>query len=299
MGIAPFCWFRIILACGRRLNHGAAVAVCCSTAEDVTPKQMAGISVSYNENLDFQMKKFKGYVANLLRERVLHHYLIPYSRHGLDPALVRWWKPGGAVTVVDVGASSGAFMEAVAKHFQVKRALLVEPLPNRCEELRCKYKEPVYSVHQCALANAEGSQTLKVLDFDYATSLLPVAVSSNSFDESWSFEVCAEVNCPVTTLDALLAQTGLLRGPIDLLKVDVQGAEGRLLEGAVAALPVVKYLYCEVSFRPLYEGSAVFADVYQSLADAGFRLLQIDEGVRTKEGELVQADALFANTRAR
>ena len=55
----------------------------------------------------------------------------------------------------------------------------------------------------------------------------------------------------------------------------------------------VRLIWIEVSFRPLYEGSAVLSDVYAFLRSQGFRLYSLHEGFRGVDGELLQADALF------
>ena len=45
-----------------------------------------------------------------------------------------------------------------------------------------------------------------------------------------SFQACDTVVCPVTTLGAIIKQHGLKR--IDLLKIDTQGHELRVIRGA-------------------------------------------------------------------
>ena len=94
-------------------------------------------------------------------------------------------------------------------------------------------------------------------------------------------------------MDDLLVQEDWL-GPVDLLKLDVQGAELLVLRGAEKSLPRVRLVFVEVSFRPIYEGSAVFADVYAFLRGHGFRMLSMEEGFRGTDGELLQSDVLFS-----
>jgi hypothetical protein len=81
---------------------------------------------------------------------------------------------------------------------------------------------------------------------------------------------------------------------VDLLKIDVQGAELMALRGAAQTLPRVRMICTEVSFTPLYEGSSIFSEIYDFLGDRGFRLLSLREGFRGKDSELLQGDAVFA-----
>ena len=66
-----------------------------------------------------------------------------------------------------------------------------------------------------------------------------------------------------------------------------------MLQGARSLLTRVRMVWTEVSFRALYEGSALFADVQTLLAQHGFRLYALHDGFRGADGELLQADALF------
>jgi hypothetical protein len=101
-----------------------------------------------------------------------------------------------------------------------------------------------------------------------------------------------KIECRVTTLDALMREVSWTED-IDLLKIDVQGAELLSLSGAERTLERVLLLLTEVSFAPLYEGSCIFGEVYEFLTARGFRLLALQEGFRGRDEELLQGDAVF------
>lgn len=79
-----------------------------------------------------------------------------------------------------------------------------------------------------------------------------------------------------------------------LLKLDVQGFEDRVLDGAERVLARSRIVLTEVSFDRLYEDQALFDDIYGRLRDAGFAfhgvLLQL---FHPKDGRPLQADAIF------
>ena len=59
-------------------------------------------------------------------------------------------------------------------------------------------------------------------------------------------------------------------GNVDLLKVDVDGAEVDVFEGAAKVLKDVVVVQTEVHFIPLYQDAPLFADVDQKLRQEGF-----------------------------
>ena len=238
------------------------------------------------------MINLKKRISLAIKERIMRHYLIPFSRFGVEPGLVEFLRPSGPINYVDVGASSGFFAEAIQRQYGVERGVLIEPQPARCEELRAGFKAPCFSVHQCALSDQETACEMEVLNFDYSSSILSPRRDLVNVSTVLDLGVRERIACRVTTLDILLREA-CWSGPIDLLKIDVQGAELMVLRGAEKTLSTVRFVLTEISFKPLYEGSAVFSQVYDLLTARGFGLIALKEGFRGHDGELLQGDALF------
>ncbi len=76
------------------------------------------------------------------------------------------------------------------------------------------------------------------------------------------------VHLPTTTLDGVCRELALER--IDLLVVDVQGAELRVLRGGGQTLGRTQACYLEVNAAPLYEGCALLPEVEAFMDEAGF-----------------------------
>ena len=81
--------------------------------------------------------------------------------------------------------------------------------------------------------------------------------------------------------------------PVDLLKLDVQGVEHRVLAGASETLARTRLLWMEMSFQPLYAGSETIEKMIALCRQKGWVLSHLEEGFRSSEGELLQVDALF------
>lgn len=230
--------------------------------------------------------------SGLIKASVFRIYRMPFSRHGLEAGLVPFFPARAPITLVDVGASAGEFTASVVDHSGVKKALLVEPMPARCRELEARYADPRFVIRECAASDTPGVVEFDVLNSDYSSSILPVLPAVGGANQRLDLAVKQRLQVATRTLDSLVAEADLPQ-TIDLLKIDTQGAELHVLRGAAATLERVRAIWVEVSFRALYEGSALFPDVHAFLGARGFRLYSLHEGFRGADGELLQADALF------
>lgn len=98
------------------------------------------------------------------------------------------------------------------------------------------------------------------------------------------------ITVPATTVDAHLAAT---RSRADFLKIDVEGHELAVLEGASAALERVLALRVEVQFDDSFEtqtASAIFTRVIDAL---GFRLMRLDYDGRGQPLSYLTVDGNF------
>ncbi len=99
-----------------------------------------------------------------------------------------------------------------------------------------------------------------------------------------------EVTVETTTLGDVMQEEGVEQ--IDLLWMDIQGAELLALKGLGERISAVKLMHLEVEFMPIYEGQPLFGDVHAYLGDKDFRLLGFTSYSR------YSADAVYASNRA-
>lgn len=236
-------------------------------------------------------------MSRRLREAVLSHYLVPDSRFGLPSGLVPHLPRLVPVRVVDVGANRGAFSAAVRDHCGLQDALLIEPQPDLANALAGRFPEASVRVERVALSDTPGRARFNVVEADSCSSLLPIIPEAGFRDRAIDTRVRSQIDVEVRMLDDVV-QRNAWSGVIDLLKIDTQGNELRVLEGAVDTLRQVRLLWIEVSFRKLYEGDTQFAPLHDRLTTLGFRLYSLHEVFRSARRELLQADALFLGPRA-
>ena len=79
-----------------------------------------------------------------------------------------------------------------------------------------------------------------------------------------------------------------------LLKIDTQGFEWQVLDGAEETLSKCQGVLCELSLVPLYEGQRLWLEVIERLNSMGFTLWTIQSGfIDSQNGRTLQVDAMF------
>lgn len=86
------------------------------------------------------------------------------------------------------------------------------------------------------------------------------------------------------TLDSILADAGIALEEIEILVVDIQGAELLCLKGATNLLRHLKWIESEVSQRPVYAGGVLLHELEGWLAERGFRRRSF---VRSNHGDAI------------
>ena len=196
--------------------------------------------------------------------------------------------------VVDIGAHDGDFTRAFSTKFHVTKALLIEALPHKEEKLRAEFKPPKPTVAECAASDRTGLADFEMNEDEATSSLLkthrhPPELSAVSLGTPTSLAV------QTRTLDDIAIEAGL--SAIDMLKIDVQGAEAQVLAGASQILNRTRFVWIEFSFKPLYENSPTFFDIFAQMDAAGFGLLELTPEFHAPNREMLQADGLFFRRR--
>jgi hypothetical protein len=97
---------------------------------------------------------------------------------------------------------------------------------------------------------------------------------------------------PMQTLDAAMESLALA-GQV-FLKLDVQGAERDVLEGASATLARTEFVLLEASVLQFNADAPLVDELVLSMKDRGFALFDVCDLRRKPNGTLFQLDLLFA-----
>lgn len=229
-------------------------------------------------------------LKNLLKARLFERAGIPFNRYGVPFTLGRHLKPRSPISLVDVGAHQGEFTRSLEAMCGIERGVLIEPQPAKAARLREMFPISRFQVLEAALSDRSGEAELEINAFDATTSILKMRRNLPEL-AALDLSVAARTKCRTLTLDTALAEADF--DQLDLLKLDVQGAEHLVLQGGTKALAKTKMIWTEVSFEQLYEGACLHDQVFDLLKAAGFALFELEPGFRSPTGKLVQADALF------
>jgi FkbM family methyltransferase len=186
--------------------------------------------------------------------------------------------------IIDVGAAQGLWTEECMQLFPNATYLLVDPLPSNAEALSslAKAKKGRMKVWHGAIGATNG--TLEIYDHgDQSSSYLAADRSLTG---------ARTLSVPMRSLDSFLEDHTICRPAI--LKADVQGAELEVIKGASATLSIVQAVLLELSFRRIYHGIPLAAEVIAAMAQHGFRIADIcSYSQRSRDGALLQSDMLF------
>ena len=195
-------------------------------------------------------------------------------------------------TVLDVGANVGQFTVASLKLFPGVTIHAFEPQPDCMTSLKKSIKdEGNVTTYNVALGEYEGTADFHVNSHNHSSSILKLADSHlQAFPEAKESE---SISVRVTMLDSLLKEKAWPR-PC-LMKLDVQGYERCVLQGGVETLKDVDFVIIETSFKPLYEGEALFLEMVEIMRSHGFEFVRpVGWLMHPETEEMLQMDALFS-----
>jgi FkbM family methyltransferase len=209
----------------------------------------------------------------------------------------KYLKNDNAITFIDIGAHRGDFFNQILNHYSIKRTVLIEPIAHLANYLAENFSNDNVAIYNNAISDKNNeSIEFQINEFEETSSILQFK-SQMSELSNVNTKPARKEKVIMRTLDSITEELQLQT--IDLIKIDVQGVEHLVIAGATDTLSNTRFVWVELSFKPLYIGSSVFQDIYLLLQDLGFLLLELSPGHRSSHEELLQSDALFVNSKFR
>lgn len=199
----------------------------------------------------------------------------------------------GISTVIDVGANTGQFAREIR-----------ELLPDAC----IYSFEPIKDCYQALVDAMSGDSKFKAFNFALGASSHESSIHRSAYNPSSSIldmDIQGKLLFPYTTehtMESIVVRRfdEIAELPLDrldreiLLKIDTEGYESQVLEGAASLLAKAKVVIIENSYISRYQGQALFDDIYMTMKNAGLSYRGAwQQKINPKTGEVIFEDSVF------
>lgn len=210
--------------------------------------------------------------------------------------LLRWRDQGSRPRVIyDIGANRGSWAEMCQSVFQPSEVFLFEPQAD-FEEKAMARRRPVTAKWRfitTALGDVAGTAELSVSHQRAASSLLSQCAGVPA--DVLGGNVVNSRTVPVARLDDLAREQAMALP--DLVKMDVQGFESRVIAGGQTVLGAAHHLIVEAALRPVYKEQATLPGLMAEIGRLGFQMVDISDAFRSwPTGTLWHVDLWFERT---
>lgn len=210
----------------------------------------------------------------------------------------RFFKEQRNIAILDIGAYVGEVALVYRRFFPRATIYCFEPFPESFTKLRESAKDPMMKFYQTAVSDATGTDKINVNSDPTCNSFFGRPKVGPRY-YSGDSENVGEIEVKTVTVDDFCDANNISH--IDILKIDVEGAEKKVLRGAGRRLKncAIDLIYTEVMFVPHYEGGCLFHEISYLLEQYGYTLFDLYNLKRAKDGQLRWGNALFVSPSAR
>jgi FkbM family methyltransferase len=195
--------------------------------------------------------------------------------------------------IFDVGAFDGSVSVKYSNIVENSRIYAFEPSKSSYDMLlqAIKGKENIYP-YNLGLGNSNRKSTFHLNNFAPTSSLLPSIYQDTSQNSGNAYTTIKTVEIDIVTIDDFCTKNNISR--IDLLKIDTQGTEYQVIEGAKNMINEgrIGMIYTEIITIPTYTGQVMLHEFLKLIHDFGFNLFNF-YNYEFHEGQLGQMDAIF------
>lgn len=219
--------------------------------------------------------------------------LVEYSHH--KHCLARRMKlieTYGIDLLLDVGANTGQYAKQMRAIGYRGNLVSIEPLSDAFTRLeKAADCDTDWRVFNCALGEFDGETEINIAGNSHSSSML--AMHSNHLKAAPASKFVNTQVTKVHRLDTFWEE--IHRDERNVwLKVDVQGFERNVLDGAKNSLKYIDVIQLEMSCVTLYEGELLYGGMCELLASLGYQLVAVEPGYSDPEtGEMLQFDGIF------
>lgn len=194
--------------------------------------------------------------------------------------------------VIDVGANIGQYGAELRNIGFKGRIISFEPTSQAFSKLKkIASKDNLWNIHNMSLGERDGESIINISKNSVSSSILNNLPQLTESAPEAGFITKEKII--IKKLDSLLQELNLDNKNI-YLKIDTQGYEDMVLQGAKESLKKIIGIQVEMSIIPSYEGSLTFEAMSNKLKALGFTLTTIESGHYDKNsGKLLEVDGVY------
>lgn len=201
---------------------------------------------------------------------------------------------GKSNVIFDVGANRGNTTLKYLQLFPKATIHSFEPFADSYEILSNLYNKNLnVHINKFALSNDIGSTILNINKSTDTNSFLESKKIGANSDKG--YVSVGEILVDTNTIDNYCSENNIKE--IDILKIDVQGSEIKVLEGALDMLRAgtIKLIYIETYFKQQYVDQPLFHDISKFLYSHNFLIQNIYDPYFSNNS-MIWCDAIFVNS---
>jgi FkbM family methyltransferase len=195
--------------------------------------------------------------------------------------------------VFDIGANTGQFGSELRAFGYTGKIVSFEPLPEEHKTLsKLAMHDSNWVVHErCAIGASSGPIEINVAGNSVSSSILPML--ERHLKSAPQSRYVHTVMADMISLDSIYSQY-CRANDVVLIKIDTQGYEWEVLDGAADALADCKGLLIELSLVPLYGTQRLWGDFIDRLSALKFSLYNLQPiFIDERTGRTQQFDGFF------
>ncbi|MBU3947665.1 MAG: FkbM family methyltransferase [Proteobacteria bacterium] len=198
--------------------------------------------------------------------------------------------------IIDAGASNGRISKRLLNMFPKAFLHAFEPNPLYEQTLnKFASEDSRFLPNYIALSDHKGYTDFCITESPGNASLFKPGTYLKEIDSQGSLLKNTK-KVEIISLDEWLQQNG--NPAVQLIKMDIQGAELLVLQGAENALKnSVIAVYTEILFNSLYDGGALFSEIDLCLRTFGFVLYDIYKPKYNSSGLLMYGNAIYLHNK--
>jgi FkbM family methyltransferase len=194
----------------------------------------------------------------------------------------------------DIGANTGQYSSKLRNLGYKNGIISFEPLTKVFEILeKTARKDGNWIVNNYALGDEDGEGIINISGHSDNSSIQDM--TSNYLESAPVLKYVGKQKIEIKKLDSIFNSYVKHENKV-MIKIDTQGYEKNVLDGAIESLSRISIIQLEMSIVQLYKDEMLFMNMINYIESKGFQLYSLENGSYNRNsGQLLQVDGIFVN----